>query len=380
VYDIVNNLNHEIFKEKNGPLISIYQNTHRNVSENGQDMIRFKNTLKQVEVILDKDYPEKKEALLDKLYEIRDDKPFWNQTQEGIAIFVSMNQTVVFNLRRSVDNLLVINNYFHRKPLIKHFQTLDDYYILALGKDDFELYEGSSDELHKIQFESRVPTTKEEVLGHLQDEKYLSHASYGGSGANAMYHGHSDKKHVFEEDLERFFHYVDAFVNEEFTQGTKRPLILCALPEYHGIFKKISNNKHLHKEGIKRSNKDLDTERLRKDAWAILEKEVHATIEKLVDNYRNAQTKDLGSNILADIAKGAINARIDTVLIEQNKIIPGFLNKESGQLSVYSDDVETHGNILDEIAHHVIENGGNVYILEEDNMPSDTGVAAIYRY
>lgn len=380
MYEIVNDLNHEIFKEKKGPFISLYQKTHKNVSENAQDLIRFKNTLKQIEKELEPFDKTVKASIIENLYELRDDKPFWNQTLEAIAVFISQEQMVVYNLRRPVKDLLVINDYFHRKPLINHFQTLDEYYILALSKENFELYEGTIDDIHRIPLEDRVPTTKEEVLGKLDDESYLAHASYGGASGNAMYHGHHDKKQVFEKDLQRFFIYIDQFIMKEFTNATKRPVILCALPEYHGLFKQISKNKYLYSNGIKRSNKDLTVEQLREASWEVLKDDYHERIDHLIEQYRNAQTKKIGSNILSDVASSAATARIDTLIVEQAKFIEGTMDPESGKLNLTHSTNHSTGNILDEIAHHVLENGGKVFVVNEEQMPSDTGVAAIYRY
>ena len=55
-YEITNEFPHEILKEKEGPLISLYQPTHRHRPEASQDPIRFKNLIQEIEDQLEEKY------------------------------------------------------------------------------------------------------------------------------------------------------------------------------------------------------------------------------------------------------------------------------------------------------------------------------------
>ena len=68
-----------IFKEE-GPLVSLYQPTHRIFPDNKQDVIVYKNLLRTIEnslkLLVD---DSESDELMKPLYAIKDDKEFWNK-------------------------------------------------------------------------------------------------------------------------------------------------------------------------------------------------------------------------------------------------------------------------------------------------------------
>ncbi len=381
MYEIIQDFTHPIFEEKTGPFVSIYQETHRAPSDTKQDSVRFKNLIKEVEGLLkEKHKKDIYEPMLKTLHEIRDNQLLWGHTQEGFVLFANPNYCVLFMLPRPVKTLTMVSNSLYTKPLIRHFQTVDMYHVLVIDKDNFKLYEGNRDDVKEVVIDPDIPTSKKEVLGDENEQSYLSHASYGGASGSTMYHGHHDKKQTFETDIERYFNYVDKFVHQAYSNKTEAPLILCALDEYQGVFKKISDNPYLLKKGIHHSTKELKDKQIKEKAWEILEPIYQEKITILVDKYRQAQTKKLGSNILADIARSVVKNKVETILIEENRVIPGKFDYETGKLNLTNINDTVADDVLDDLAQLVQKNGGSVFVLDKDHMPTDTGVAAIYRF
>ncbi len=377
--EIINTFDHPIFKEKEGPFVSIYQNTHRDPSKNEEDSIRFKNLLKDVRNQLESLYPDQPlENLIEPLDEIEKDTPFWNHTQEGIAVFSSVNHTVAFLFSHPLRDMAHVSDALHTLPLIRAFQSMDEYHVLALSKDRFRLFTGTRDKVDEIRFDDTVPTTKEEVLGELQTENRVTHGSYG-RGGSAQYHGHDDAKDVDAVDMERFFRYVDRFVFDHYTKQSDNPLILWALPEYQGMFRDISRNQNLMEEGIRRSTQDLNEDLVRRMTWAIMEPVYEKRADKLAEGYNTAVFKKIGADVLKDVFEAAGQGRVDTILIEEGRVIPGYLDESGNPVVLNEPSPRTH-DLLDTAAKLVSDQGGDVAVLAKDKMPTTTGLAAILRY
>ena len=381
LYEIVHHFPTDMIFKEDGPLISLYQPTHRSFPDNKQDPIVFKNLLRVIENSLEQ-LPgfDSIDTIMKPFYELKEDKDFWNHTSEGLAVFASREKCIVYNLHNPVKELGVVANSFHIKPLIKAFQSTENYHLLGLSRENFTLYHGNRYGFEEIPIDPDAPRTMKEVLGDQLSDPYLSHASYGGTGNPAMYHGHGDVKDEINKDTEKYFRYVDSFVLENHSKTSKLPLVLVALTEYHSEFKKISNNPHLREEGINKSIESMDLDEIEKKARTIIEAINTEKIQKMTEAYAQAEAESLGSSDLVQVAKAAFESRVESILIEEDKIVPGRIDNSTGKIKSGDIDNPNFDDVLDDLAELVLSSGGDVFVLTKDNMPSSTGIAAIYRY
>jgi hypothetical protein len=381
LYKIVSRFPEDMIFKEDGPFITLYQPTHRSSPDNKQDPIVFKNLIRVIEnslkQIANVDFTD---SIMKPFYALKEDKVFWNSTSDGIAVLASKNKCIVYNLNNSVKEFAVVANSFHIKPLIKAFQYIVKYQLLGLNRENFTLYQGNRYGFKEIALNPDAPRTMKEVLGDQLSDSYLSHGSYAGSGGPTMYHGHGDVKQEIDKDTEKYFRYVDSFVYANYSKILKQPLILVSLTEYHSEFKKLSNNPYLLKEGINKSIESMDLDEIQNKASVIIETINMKKIQKLVESHAKAEVELLGSSDLVQVAKAACESRVETILIEEEKILPGKINYKTGEIEFGTIDSPDNDDILDDLAELVLVNGGSVFILTKDKMPSTTGIAAIYRY
>jgi len=364
MYEIVKDFPDAIIFEEEGPFISLYQPTHRHSPGSKQDPIVFKNLIKVIENSLKQKYKMRDiNSIMKPFYEIKNDKSFWNNTLDGLAILASPNKCIVYRLPRPVQELAIVTDSHHIKPLIRHFQSADKYQLLGLSRSEFALYEGNRYGFEKIEMTPETPRTVEEVLGEELTEPHQTHRSSGGVGGSSVYHGHGGKRDEVDKDIEKFFRYVDKFVLENYSKLSKSPLILVSLAEYHTIFKKISRNPYLMEEGVKDSYDSFDMNQLKENAWKIIEPTYLEKTKILVDSYEQARADSLGSDDLTQVTKAALEKRVGMLLIDDNSLITG-----------------EYGDVLDNLAGLVFKSRGEVVVLPTERMPSDTGVAGTYRY
>jgi hypothetical protein len=369
-----------LLEEHDKPCISLYQPTHRHIPLNQQDPIRFKNLVKSTEESLLQKYPKKDVApLIDSFNAIADDRSFWNHTLDGLAIFRSPDIFLVYHLQRPVPEIAVASDSFHVKPMMRIFQSADRYQVLCLNRKEIRLLEGNRDTLDEIDLSPDVPKTIKEALGDEYSDPHLTVSSYGGIG-KGMYHGQGSKKDEVKGDTERFFRAVDRAIWDHHSRPSGLPLLLAALPEYHNQFREVSRNTSLLGDGIKTNPDSHDLDALRKMSWDVVEPIYLKRLNGFVETYQSAKSRGLATDRIEDIALAVVQGQVETLLVEADKEIPGKFDKESGrvELNVLSDpDTD---DLLDDLAEMVIKTKGEVVIVPEERMPTESGMAAVLRF
>lgn len=382
-YEIVKEFPNDIIFEREGQCISIYQPTHRHLPDNQQDPVRFKQLLTIVEeALLEQTSRTEMEKILKPLYDLQKDHDFWNHTKDGIAIFLNKNRCVIYNLNRTLKEIAVVSDSFHIKPLIRVFQSADSYYVLGINMKRFNLFIGNRYGLEEVVMDENTPVTIEDVLKDLGDAyegPYLSHGSYGGPSGNAMFHGQGGKKEEVLKYTEKYFKYIDRFVINNYTKPTDFPLVLVGLDENQGLFRKLTHNENLLEKGIKIDYETLSIEELTKKSWEIMQEYYLNKTDVLLNKYKNSLGTGLSSDNLDEIAKSAVAGRIDTILIESDKVIPGTINLENGDINIIEDKKGVN-DILNTIAEIVFANNGEVVLLPKEKMPTEKSLAAMYRF
>jgi len=365
------------------PCISLYQPTHRSHPDNQQDPIRYRNLLKEMEHSLRQKFSTREvEPLMEKFQALAHDNDFWNHRTDGLAILSTPQQFQIFELQRTVPELVVVADSFHTKPLLRILQSADRYQILCLNQHEAKLYEGNRDALDPLDL-TGMPSTMTEALGAELTEPHQTVASYGmgaGKGSQAMHHGHGAKQDEVDSDRDRFFRFIDREILEHYSRPSGLPLMLAALAESHAPFHDVSHNPFLMSEGIMRNPEALSLDQLRAEAWRIVEPHYLKRLATLVEDYQLARSRELGSDDLTQVAQATMAGRVGTLLVEADREIPGRLDSATGHIEPGPLDDPEMGDVLDDLAEAVLRTKGDVVIVPKERMPSDTGLAATYRY
>jgi hypothetical protein len=365
------------------PCLSLYQPTHRHRPENQQDLIRFRNLVKELETSLRQEYPAAEtRLLLEPFQALAHDHDFWAHTLDGLAVLGGPSLFRVFRLQRPVAELAIVADSFHTMPLRRFLQSVGRYQILGLSLSKIQLFEGNHDALDEIDPAPGVPRTITEALGDELTEPDLTVASYGGIGQGSMpmRHSHGGKQDEGQTDAERFFRAIDRAVLEHHSRPSGLPLILAALPEHHDLFHRVSHNPFLMAEGLTINPDVLPIDELRERAWQVVEPQYQARLAILADEFAVARSKGLGSDDLAEVAQAAAAGRVATLLIESDRHIAGRLDGATGRVEVADLSHPQVDDLLDDLGELVEKMGGRVLVIPAERMPGRTGLAATYRY
>jgi hypothetical protein len=358
--------------------------THQAHTEKVKDAILFKNLLRQMkESLLQKYSPDEVQKHLEPLEALADDKNIWNNTFEGLAFFSAPGLLKIVGVHKSFEELAMVADSFHTKPLRQYLQSLDHFHVLGLTLHDIKLFEGNRHTLTEVELNAATPKTIIEALGGELTDKHMTVASYGGSGGESppTHHGHGGRKEETERDTERFFRVVANTIYEQYSKPSGWPLILAALTEHHSIFQKVNKNPLLVAKGIEINPSSVSPEKMAKMAWEVMEPEYNLKLDSLVARFEQAQADGKGSDDYKEVAVAAVEGRVDTLLVEADRIIPvRITNLVTGNTQKKDLTNPKVDDLLDDMGELVIKMGGQVTVLPTGKMPSETGLAAIFRY
>lgn len=372
----------DLLRAKEGPCVSLYQPTHRSFPENNQDPLRYKNMLRDIEAALKQKYETQViVSVLAPFQLLANDRKFWNHTLDGLAVLGRPGLFRVFRLQRPVKELHVVADTFHVKPLLRILQSADRYQILALRRDEIKLYEGNRDQLDEVDLAPSVPRTLSEMLHDKipkPDQTPAIHPK--GEELPMRFYTHGGDADILQPETGRWFRAVDQAIWENHSRPSGLPLLLASQPHNASHFRQISNNALLLPQGIDIHPDDLSVSELRERAWEVIQPYYFSRFTALVNEFEEAKSKGRGADELSRVAEAAVAGRIDTLLVEADRQVPGHADPDSGCLQFRELKDPGVDDLLDDLSQFVLKRGGKVVIAPTQRMPSKTGVAAIYRY
>jgi hypothetical protein len=311
---------------------------------------------------------------------LAEDAHFWRmRTLDGLAVLAAPGFFRVYRFQRPVPELAVVADSFHIKPLIRMLQSADGYYVLGLDRQQIRLFEGNRDQLDEVELAPSVPRTSAEAPGKEDRERHFSTWTPGGAPGSILY-GKGSQSEIVDTDAERFFRAVDHAILEQYSRPSGRPLLLAALPENQSLFRGLSRNPLLLDEEIDINPNALSLEDLRDRAWRAVEPHYLTRLSGLIESFETMSAHELGDADLARVARSAVTGRVRTLLIDADRHIPGRLDAMTGEITYDDLSDPSVGDLLDDLGELVLKQGGEIVVVPAERMPTDTGIAAIYRF
>lgn len=374
----------ELLAADQAPCLSLYMPTHHTHPENLQDSILFKNLVQQMEESLMQKYSAAEvQKYIEPVNALVNDNDIWDHRLDGLAVFSAKGTFKVVGLHKSVEELAMVADSFHTKPLRQYLQSADNYHVLCLTLHDISLFEGNRHSLTEVKFTADIPKTITEALGDELTDKHTNVASYGGSGGESspMHHGQDGNKEETEKDAERFFRVVAGAIYEHYSKPSGWPLILATLPEHQSLFQKVNKNPLLLPKVISINPSSVSPDELANMAWEIMEPEYNLKLDSLVARFEQSRANGKGSDDYKEVAVAAVEGRVDTLIVEADRIIAvRVTNLVTGNTQKKDLTNPKVDDLLDDMGELVIKMGGQVMVLPTGKMPSKTGLAAIFRY
>jgi hypothetical protein len=363
--------------------VSIYMPTYRTSPEAKQNPIRFKNLLKQIEerLIAVGTRSTDIEALLAPAEPLVKDLLFWQYQSDGLAAFIASQWFRFYRIPDFFEELLVITNRFHIKPLLHLFANDGRFYILALSQNEVKLFQCSRYGITEIESEN-IPGSLNEVLRYDQPAKQLQFHTKTPSGRgerSAIFHGHGAGKDENKKNILRFFHQVDQGLRDILNEDPA-PLVLAGVDYLLPIYREANNYPCLVEQGIPGNPERMKPEMLQKKGWKIMEPYFLKAREEATARYKQLAGSGSASSDIKTIARSSYQGRIEILFAAVGIQRWGIFDHGTSSVHIYKDQEPGCEDLLDFAAVHTILKGGTVYALKPEEMPDAAPMAAVFRY
>lgn len=365
--------------------VSIFMPTHRSGRETEQDPLRLKNLLGQAEEELralglrgpDAD------AVLDPGRTLLQDKAFWQNRQEGLALFFAPGWWRTLATPVALDESIVVSGRFHVRPLLPVLSPDLRFYVLALSRHGARLLAATRFTIEESDVRD-LPAGMDDVLDIVETERQLqSHvaARRGSSraGGSVAFHGHGLGRDAADERLLEYFRAVDRGV-AAVVRADDAPLVLAAVEHFLPLYRQVTAVPTVIDAAVPGSPDELADTELHRRAWALVAPLAEREIDERLASYGEHAAKGGAAHSIGSVLRGAQAARVETVFVPIDHAIWGKFDEVNGRARIHESRRTGDEDLLDRAAVETIRNGGNVVSLPKERLPDGGPLAAIMRY
>jgi hypothetical protein len=372
---------------RDGWHVSLFMPTHRAGPEIQQDPIRLKNLLGEAEDRLIAAGLRSSEArgLLEAAQEVVELPVFWRHQSDGLAIFISSELSRLYRLPLDFEELVVVADRFHIKPLLPLLTGDGRFYILALSQNEVRLLQGTRHSVGQVELRE-VPESLSEALKWDDPERRLQWHTQTGNRVDglrgAVFHGHGVASADDPKDyIRRYFRQIDEGLHD-ILRDEKAPLLLAGVDYVLPLYREANTYQHLMGQEITGNPEHLSAQELHQEAWAIVEPYFERGREEARAKYRELSGTDseLASSRLEEVVAAAYHGRVETLFVALGSRQWGSFDVDTNQVHLHEEQEPGDEDLLDYAAVHTLLNGGTVYALEPGEVPDGEPLAAVFRY
>lgn len=373
----------EIVNQRDTFCVSMYMPTYRVGNEVKQNPIRFKNLIGAAEeqLIAAGMRPPTARSILQAARNLLLDSLFWQQQSDALAVFLMEDFFRYFRIPIDAEEIVVVTDHFHVKPLLSLLTAGERFFILALSQNDVRFFHATPQRISEVIVKN-MPRNIDEALAYDEPEKQLQHhgeALHGKGERAASFHGHGVGIDDTKSNISRFCHKIDNALHH-LIRLEKVPLIVAAVEPVLSIFKEVSKYPNALKEYVSGNHQDWTLselhDRARKTIEPYFQKDFKAQTERLKELLGTPKA----SNNINEIIKASFQGRIDVLLVAMNQHIWGVYEPDTDALSIHDYELPGDEDLLDFIAIQTLLHQGTVYSIKPHEIPDGNILGAIFRY
>lgn len=348
--------------------VSIYMPTSTVTQEAERDRIELKNLSGDAVGQLEEAGIDKREvaAVKDALDDLIHDEFFWARQAHSLAVFATPAGSRTFRIPNRLTAMVEVSDRFHLKPLLRAVTFPQAAFVLALSQKGVRLLEVAPD----------VPPSVLEVPGMPSDAaNAVGKASIGDRSADRRIQGSEGKKVRLGQYARRVEEALRPMLS-----GRHRPLILASPEPLASIFRGVNTYPRLAEHAIHENPDETSDAELADASRGVLDELYAAELAELRSLYEQRTAQGRASDEITTLARAATFGAIETAFVDIDETVPGFIDEETGEVTLEEDDDAINYGVVDEIARRVLLGRGRVLAVRREDIPGSGPAAAILRY
>jgi hypothetical protein len=343
-----------LLDERADACVSIYLPTSPLPQEAEAARIEYRNLCGEALRQLDGDA-----AVAEQLEDLADDDAFWPYLATSLAVFATAGSLRTFRLPNRLVSMVEVSDRFHVKPLLRAVTFPQAALVLALAQGSVRVVEVAGDAPAEELPIADLPADLSSTL----PERTVAGRPEG-----------AERRQV---RLRQYARAVDRALRP--LVGSL-PLILAAAEPLASVYRSVNSAPNLLTEGIGGNPEERSPAELAAAARPLLDALYASELAELRDVFEQRAGQGRGAVDLTDIARAATFGAVDTLMADIDETVPGFVDPDSGALTLDSADDAVNYGVIDEIARRVLASSGRVLALRREDIPGGGAAAAILRY
>jgi hypothetical protein len=361
------------------PCVSLFMPTHRGGAE--QDPIRWKNLLAQAEERLHAGGLRASRAreMLGPARSLLDDPAFWKNQSDGLAFFLAPTLVHGYRLPLAFEELVVVADRPHVKPLLRLLGNNGTFYLLAISQNKIRLLQGTHYSVQELDLKG-VPTSLAQALQfHDRDEPLMFHTRpAGGIGSwGAIFHGQGVGIDDYKDDLLHYFQIVDRGIHD-LLRNEHAPLVLAGVEFLWPIYQRANSYPHLLAGGVAGNPDRLSVRELHDRAWAVVEPHFREAQERAVALYAQLAGTGRTTDSLEELIRAAYRGQIEILFVAEGKQCWGQYDPARDAVTLHERPVAGDEDLLNFAAIHALLFGATVYVVRPEGVPGGKSAAGIF--
>ena len=358
--------------------ISIYMPAHRGGRETRQDPVRLRNLIGQAATQLVKaGMPtEDINTLLAPASKLLDQPDFWQHQSDSLVLFLGKDFFQYHCIPVDFDEFVGVSQTFYIKPLLSFLTNNGEYYILAVSQNQVRIFKATGSAIKALELGS-VPPSLAQALQYDDPEKQLQFHS-GQSGNSPIYHGQGGSGDD-KTDILRFFQLIDTGL-QSLLDNTYRPMIFVGVDYLFPIYQTANSYPTLLDTSVQTNPDALHPQDLHQQTLPIAQTYFKQSAKASKSRYREMAGSAQTADRLSDILNAAHDGQVETLFIASGHQKWGIYDAQSRQFTESDKSTVNSDSLLNLAAVYTLNCGGQVFVMDVTDMPTNTLAAAILRY
>lgn len=378
----------ELGAPRQGTCVSLYAPMHRVGAPTRENPIRFKNRIQEAERYLAEDGWEPKaiEELLAPAVERIENYDFWQNQEDGLAMFLAEGEYHEALLPLEPPELTVIAPRFHLKPLLPIITENSQFWVLVTSLHEIRLFRATRYGIERAELPEDTPTSIQEFDEYEAFEKstHVENMQKRGptsQGDQAIHYGTGDAniEASRRERLLRFFRQVDDGVRKV-VAGSEEPIVFIGVDYLFPLYREANQYPHLFDQNIEGNPDHWEPKQVHESAWEVVGSHVDRSRIETLQRYKQMVGTGNTSDQLTEIVPAAVEARVETLIVGLDAHAWGVYDETNRSVKIYDAFSTDSYDLLDFAAIKTVENGGTVYAIPSEHIPDGKNMVAIFRF
>jgi hypothetical protein len=374
----------ELAAYKSNCCISLYLPTHQagSTDNDGFDPVNFKNALQEIEIILKTRQISQPaiEVMLEPAYALLKQNDFWLRLSKGLAVFLDDGYFKYIKLPESPSIKIVCEPTFYLTPLVPILSTKEYFYLLVISKQQVKLFKADAFGIEHVPVEG-LPEGGLDEVKRLSDKDATTWrtGSRGGTGG-ANFHGIGGGNPDDKTNIATYFEVIDDILFKQILNKENAPLLLAGVEYLIPIYKSVCDYHNVWTEALTGSYEHEETNSLHEQSIKLMRPFFNERKMKALNVYGNRCATQFTSANVAEVVSASYYGRVSHLFVLKGAHVWGTYDEMTTEFKFHSNPDEGGDDLIDNAVEKTLMTGGEVFVLDKEEMPAESEVAAVFRY